>query len=131
MPKQIKIKTTESKQLQTTLTTDTRTIKLIGKTIVAISKKTDITTMAIQQTSNKTETTQTNTHVDILTEQITSPGVVKPVLTAEVWDTCLANVEHHNRIRIVAEIQTQTKTIKTCGITTATTTLTPHSNEIF
>ena len=64
---------------QTTITTDTTKIKAIDTTTVAISKATDITTIAAHQTSNKTETTETNNNVDIVTEQTDSPGIVKPV----------------------------------------------------
>ena len=74
--------------------------------------------------------TQINNHADFVIEQITNPAIFKLVSTAEDWDTCLANVEHHNRIRVLAEIQTPIKTIRTCGITTKTTALTPHSNKI-
>ena len=93
------IKTTE---VQTT-TIDTKTNKIIDTIIVAISKTTDTTIIALHQTSNKTETTQTNKHVDIVTEQITSPGIVKPVLIAEDRDICLGNVEHHDKIKTTGE----------------------------
>ena len=86
---QTKIKITE---IQTTIATDTTiTIKTIDIITVAISKTTDMILFAIHQTSNKTEITQTNNHVGIVTEQIISPGIVKHVLTAEDWDICLAN----------------------------------------
>ena len=64
---QTKIKITE---IQRT-TIDTKTVETIDTIIVAISKTTDATTIAVQQTNNKTETTQTNNHVDIVSEQIT------------------------------------------------------------
>ena len=94
---QTKTKTTE---IQTT-TIDTITFRTIDTITVAINKTTGIITIAIHQTSNKTELTQTNNHVGIVTEQITSPGIVKHVLIAEDWDTCLANVEHHDRIKTI------------------------------
>ena len=103
----------------TILATDTTIIiRTIDTTSVAISKTTDITTMAIHQTSNKTETTHTNNHVDIVSEQITNLGIVGPVLIAEDWDICLANVEHHDKIKTIGnKIRTSTKiheiTIKT------------------
>ena len=94
-----KIKTTE---LQTLIATDTtQIIKTIDTITVAINKTTDIITIAIHQTSNKTEITQINNHVGIVTEQITSPGIVKRVLIAEDWDICLVNVEHHDKIKII------------------------------
>ena len=93
---QTKIKITE---IQTTTATDTTTIKITDITIVAINKTIDITTVAIHQISNKTETTQTRNPADIVTEQIINRGIVKPVLIAEDWDTCLASVEHHDKIR--------------------------------
>ena len=68
---------------------------------MAISKTTDITLFAKHETGNKTQTTQTNKHVDIVTEQITSPGIVKLVLIAEEWHMCLANVEHYDKIRTI------------------------------
>ena len=90
---------------------------------MAISKTTDTTIIAIHQLNNKIEITQINNHADIVIEQITSPGIVKPVLTAEEWDTCLANVEHHDKIKITDnKIQILTKTIKTCEITIRTAT---------
>ena len=55
----------------------------------------------MHQISNRTETTQTNNQVDIVTERITSPEIVKPVLIAEDWDIFLANVEHHDKIRTI------------------------------
>ena len=69
---------------------------------MAIRKTTDTTILAVHETSNKTETPQTNNHVDIVTEQITNPGIVKPGLIAKDWDICLANVEHQNKIRQLA-----------------------------
>ena len=97
MQVQIKIKIIE---IQTTIAIDTTiTIRTIDKITVAINKTTGIITIAIHQISNKTETTQINNHVDIVTELITSPGIVKLVLIAEDWDTCLVNVEHHDRIK--------------------------------
>ena len=65
-----KIKTTEFQ----TAAIDTKIITTIGITTVAISKTSDTTIIAIHQISNKTETTQTNNQVDIVTEQIISPG---------------------------------------------------------
>ena len=62
-----------------------------------MQKTTDTTSIEIHQTSNETETTKTNNHVDIVTEQIINPEIVKPVLTAEDWDICLANVESNTR----------------------------------
>ena len=97
---QIQTKTTTT-ELQTATTIDTKTIRTTATITVAISKTTDIITIAIHQTSNKTEITQTNNHVDIVTEQITSPGIAKHVLIAEDWDICLANVEHHDKIKSI------------------------------
>ena len=89
-------------------------------TTVAINKTTDTTTMPVHQIYNKTETTQMNNHVDIVTEQITGPEIVKPFLTAEDSDTCLANVEQHDRIKAMCiKIRMLTKTGK---ITTNTAT---------
>ena len=68
---------------------------------MAISKPTDTTIIAIHQISNKSEITQIDNHVDTVTEQITSPGIVRPVLIAEDWDICLASVEHHDKIRTI------------------------------
>ena len=77
---------------------------------MAILKTTDRTTIELHQTNNKREATQTNNHVDIVTEQITSRGIVRPVSISEYWDICLANVEHHDRIRNIGnKIQTLTK----------------------
>ena len=102
-------------------------IKTIDKTIVAISKTTDITTIAIHQTSNKTETTQTNNHVDIVKEQINNPGTVKLVLIAEDWDTCVANVGHHDKIKTIgSKIRMLTKTHE---ITSKTAAQIPHSSK--
>ena len=84
-------------------TIDTITIKTIDTKIMAISKTTLITTIAIYQTSNQIETTQTNNHVDIVLEQIIRAGIVKPVLTAEDWDICLPNVEHHDKIGTIGK----------------------------
>ena len=120
-----KIKTTE---IQTTTTIDTITIKTADTITVAINKTTDIITIAIHQNSNKTETTQINNHVGIVTEQITSPGIFKLVLISEDWDTCLANVEHHDKIRTIGnKIRILTKT---CEITIKTATQIPTSNKI-
>ena len=96
---QTKIKNIE---IQTTIATDTTvTIKTIDTIIVAINKTTDIITIAIQQINNKTEITQINNHVDIATEQIINPGIVKLVSTAEDWDTCLANAEHDDKTKTI------------------------------
>ena len=100
----------------------------IDTTIVAISRTTKITTITVHQTSNKTETTQTNNHADIVTEHITSPEIVKPVLTAEDWDICLANVEHHEKIRTKGnKIGKMTETRK---ITIKAATQILHSNKM-
>ena len=77
-------------QIQTPITTDKTIVQTIDTTIVSISKKTDIIAIATHQTSNKTKTTEINNHVVLVTEQITSPGIIKFVLTAEDWDICLA-----------------------------------------
>ena len=95
----IKIKTTETQTPTTTI--DTTTMRTIDTITVAINETTDIITIAIHQTSNKTEITQTNNHVGIVTEQITSPGIVKHVLISEDWDICLANVERRDKIRTI------------------------------
>ena len=123
---QIKIKIVE---IQTTIATDTTiTIRTIDTITVAINKTTDITIIAIRQISNKTETTQINNHVDIVTEQITSPGIVKRVLIAEDLDTCLVNVEHHDRIKkIDSKIRIITKTSE---ISSKTAMQIPHSSKI-
>ena len=104
---QTKFKTTA---IQTT-TIDTITMKTIDTPTVQISKTADITTTSIHQTINKTETTQTKNYVDIVIERITNPGMVKPVLIAEDLDICLANVEHHDKIRSIGnKIPILTKT---------------------
>ena len=122
---QNKIKATGT---QTTITTDTIPIKTIDVTTVAISTTTDTIIIPIHQISNKTGTTQTNNPVGIATEQITSPGIVKPVLTAEDRDICLVNVEHHNKIRTRGnKIRLLTKTRK---ITIKTATQIPHNNKV-
>ena len=95
---------------------------------VAISKTTDTTIIAIHQTSNKTETTQINNHVGNATEQITSPGIVKLVLVAEDWDICLANVEHHEKIKTIGNRIRMLNKIHEISIKTATQI--PHSNRI-
>ena len=105
-------------------------IKIRDRATVALHKTTHTTAIAVHQTSNKAETLQTNNCVDIATEQITKSETVKLVSTAEDWDTCLKSVEHYDRIRIGVASRTTTKTIRTCAITTKTTTLTAHSNEI-
>ena len=116
MQVQIKI---QIKKIQTTIATDTTiTIKTIDTTTVAINKTTDIITIARHQISNKTETTQINHHVDIVTELITSPEMVKLVLTAEDWDICLVSAEHLDKIKTIgSKIRMLTKihetTIKT------------------
>ena len=111
-----------------TITIDRTRIKTIDTTIVAVSKTTDKTIIAIHQISNQTETTQTNYHVDIVTERITSPGTVKPVLLAKDWDICLANVEHPDKIRTIGnKIRMLTKTREN-KIRTAMQI--PHSNKI-
>ena len=70
---------------KTTIATDTTLVFKTKDTLtVAINKTTDIITIVTHQTSNKTEITRTNNHVGIIaTEQIASPEIVKPVLTAE------------------------------------------------
>ena len=115
--------------IQTTIATDTTvTIRTIDTITVAINKITDITTIAIHQISNKTETTQINNHVDTVTELTTSPGIVNHVLIAEDWDTCLVNVEHHDRIKPKGnKIRMITKTRE---ITIKTATQNPSSNRI-
>ena len=125
MQVQTKTKTTE---IQTTTTIDIITIRTTDTITVAINKTTDIITIAIHQISNKTETTQINNHADIVTEQIINLGIVKPVSTAADWDTCLANAEHHDRIKTIGnKIQMLTK-IHEISIKTATQI--PHSNKI-
>ena len=121
---QIQNKTTETQ----TTTIDTIIMKTIDTIIVAISKTTDLTTTAVPQTSNKTETTQTNNQVDIVTEQITSAVIVKHILIAENRDRCLANVEHHNKIRTIGR-KTRMLT-KTCETTFKTAMQLPLSNKI-
>ena len=119
-----KVKITENR----TTTVDITSIKTIEATIVAISKTTDITTIAMHQTNNKTETTRTNQHLDIVTEQIISPRTVKPVLTAQDWDIRLANVEHHGKIKTIGnKIRMSTKTRI---ITNKIATQIPLSNKI-
>ena len=96
-------------------------------TTVANSKTTDTITIAIQQTSNQTEITQINNHVGIVTEQIINPGIVKLVLIAEDWDICLANAEHHDKIRTIGNrIRVLTKIRE---ISTKIATQTPPSNK--
>ena len=88
----------------------------------------DTITIPIYQTNKKTETTQTNNHVDNVTDQITSPGIIKLVSSAEDWDISLANVKHHDKIRKKAnKIQVFSKARK---ITIKTARQTPHSNKI-
>ena len=124
MQLQTKSKTTEIR----TTTIDTKTIRTIDSIAVAINKTTDIITIAIHQTSNKTETTQINNHAGIVTEQITNPGIVKLVLIAEDWDICLVNVEDHDRYKtIVNKVRMLTKT-REISIKTATQIL--RSNKI-
>ena len=87
-------------------------------TIVANSKATDVTTTAVHQNISKTKTTQTSNQVDIVSEQMTSTGIVKLVLGVEDWDIYLANKEHHNKIRTIGNktwmlIKTRENTIKT------------------
>ena len=119
-----KIKTTETE----ITTIDTKTIKTIDIITVAISKTTDITTIAKHQTSNKTEITQFNNHVGIATQQITSRGIVRLVLIAEDWDTCLVNVEHQDSIKTIGnKIRMLTKIHET---TIKTATQIPLSNKI-
>ena len=116
-------------EIETTIAPGTTIIiKTIDTTAVAISKTTDTTIIAIQQTSNKTETTQINKHVDIVTERITNPEIVKHALIAEGRDTCLANVEHHDKIKTIGiKIRMTTKTRK---IINKTATQIPLSNKI-
>ena len=123
---QIQTKTIITENQTTTI--DTITIKTIDTIKVAIIKTTDITKNAVHQTSIKTETTQTDNQVDIVTEQITSPGIVKLVLTAEDWDMYLANVEHHDKIRTIGnKIRMVTKTRE---IRTTAATQIPFSNKL-
>ena len=115
---QTKIKIIE---IQTTIATDTTIIiKTIDTITVAINKTTDLITIAIHQTSKKTEITQINNHVGIVTEQITSPGIVKQVLIAEDWDICLANVEHRDKIRTIGNKTRMLAKIHEITIKTAT-----------
>ena len=123
MQVQIKIKFIE---IRTTI--DTITIRTTDTITVAISKITNTTKIAKHQLSNKTETTQINNLVDIVTEQITNPETVKLVLTAEDWDICLANVEHHDKIRTIGSKNRMLT--KTREIITNTATQTPHSSKI-
>ena len=93
-------------------------IKTIDTITVAIIKTTDIITIAIHRTSNKTEITQINNHVGIVTEQITNPEIVKLVLIAEEWDTCLVSAEHLDKIKTIGSkirmlIKTREISIKT------------------
>ena len=115
--------------MQTTIATDTTIIIKTTDTIaVAISKTTDTTIIAIRQISNKTEITQINNHVGIVTEQITSPEIVKLVLIAEDWDIYLANVEHHDQIKTIGnKIRMIPKTRK---VSVKTATQIPLSSEI-
>ena len=95
---------------------------------MAIDKTTDIITIAIHQTNNKTEITQTNNNAGIVTVQIKSPGVVKHDLIAEDWDICLANVEHHDKIKTKGNrIRPLTKTRE---ISIKTAMRVPPSNKI-
>ena len=121
---EIKIKT---KETQTT-TIGTITIRTIDTKLVAINKTTDKITIAIHQTSNKTEITQTNNHIGIVTEQTTSIGIFKHVLIAEDWDICLANVEHQDKIKTIGnKTRMLTKIRKN---TSKTATQIPPSNKI-
>ena len=85
-----------------------------------ISKTTDTTIIAIHQTSNKTEITQTNNHVGIVTEQITSPEIVKHVFIAEDWDICLANAEHREKINTIGNKIRMLNKVHKISIKTAT-----------
>ena len=42
-------------------------------------------------------------------ERITKPRIVKLVVTAEEWDICFGNTEHHDRLRLLVEIRAQKK----------------------
>ena len=95
---------------------------------MAISKATDITIIGIHQTSNKTETTQTNNDIDIVTEQSADSEIFKPVFTAEDWGRCLAKVEHLDKIR--KKGNKIRKLIKTREISLKTATQIPLSNKI-
>ena len=112
---QTKTKTTE---IQTT-TIDTITIRTIDSITAAINKTTDIITIAIHRTSNKTEITQINNNVGIVTEQITSPGIVKHVLIVEDWDICLVKVEHHDKIKTIGNKTRMLTKIREISIKTA------------
>ena len=83
---------------------------------------------SIHQTSNKTEITQTNNHVGIVTEQITSPGIAKHFLIVEDWDICLANAEHHDKIKAIGNKSRMLTEIHKITIKTATQV--PHSSKI-
>ena len=108
---QIQIKTKTKTTETQTIAINTITIRTIDTITVAINKTKVIITIAIHQTSNKTEITQTNNHVGIVTEQTTSPGIVKHVLIAEDWDICVAKVEHRDKIRKIGyKTQMSTKT---------------------
>ena len=104
-------------EIQTTIATDTTiTIKTKDRTAVAISKTTDTTPIAKHQTSKEMEKTQTNNHADTVTEVINRSWIVKPVLIAENWDTCLANLEHHGKIQTIGykiRMLTRTREITT------------------
>ena len=93
-----------------------------------MSKRTDTTIIAVHQTSNKTETTQVNNHVNIVTEQIASRRIVKPVSTAEDWEICLGNVEHLDKCRKIDNKNRMS--IKTREITIKTATQIPPSSKI-
>ena len=95
---------------------------------MAVSKITDTKIIAIHQISNKKEITQINNLVDIVTEQITNPEVVKLVLIAEDRDIYLANVEHHNKIKTVGNKDRMLT--KTREISIMTAPQTPHSSKI-
>ena len=109
------------------ITSDTAITKTMDTTKFTISKTTDITSIAVHQTSNKTKTIRTKNDSAIIIEQITSPGIVKPVLIAEGWDICLAKVKNHDEIRTIGnKIRIKTETRK---ITIKTATQTPHSSK--
>ena len=124
---------TETKLTETqTKTTGIVLFETIDTTTVAIHKPTDTATIAIHQAGNRTETTQTNNDVHIVTEQITNPENVKLVLTAEDWDLNLANVDHHDKIRTIDnKTRILTKTTRAREIKIRTATKIPHSNEFF
>ena len=96
---------------------------------MAINRTTDTTIIAIQQINNRTEVTQINNHVDIVIEQITNPRIVKPVLIAEDWDICLANVEHHDKIMTIGNKNRMATKTREVSIKHATQIL--LSNKIF